>query len=177
MSTSAFGQRVRRNLIAVPIAFSLGACSSIDLNAVNLNSLVEHFVPPYTNYEGKDAARIRVIYGDSGNPYITVKGESAEGTRFTVRKGERINKTMMGTIWDWAPISLGMPGNPPKYAYTEISVPGGRTVTLQISFNFYAGTSRSTCSPTLDLQTVAGANYEAQLQIHDNICFVQADLI
>ncbi len=165
------------SLSVLTMACLLGACSSIDVNAVSLNGMVEYFVPPYVNYAGVDAARVRVIYGNSGNPYITVKGDSMDEKLHTIKKGERINKTMMGTMWNWAPISLGMPGTPPQYAYTEISVPGGRTVTLQIAYHDQAGTRLTTCSPTLDLPTVAGANYEVQLRLRDKVCFVHAQLI
>ena len=146
------------------VALAGAGCASIDVGFLNNAHRAMLARPPYTDYPGGNAARIRVIYG-RGLADIWTHPDSPGKQGFTVPLGERINKRWMGTMADRAPISLGMPGNPPPANYTEIAVAPGVPLRLSFLWSFSNTHHHSNCAAGADLVPVARGSYEVQFEI------------
>lgn len=130
-------------------------------------------LPQFKDYEGSDAARVRVIY-NSAAVYVSASDEKGNRKWFNVNTGVKVNKQYMGFRWDWEPRKLGMPGDPPQYNYSEIAIPPGKL--FEISF-YWQSASREVvmrCNKATNLNPKANEDYQVEyvLEMDNSRCNV-----
>ncbi len=162
--------RCRAYISGLITASALFGCANMDVGAIA--DVMEFGRTYYSNYLGDDAAKIRVMYNSPISILPTIELNS--GKVWQIQMGERTNKSLMGMRWERAPITLGIPGSPPKYNYTEIAVAPNKAVTIK--FSWTSGDPKTvitTCNVSSVLSPQAKGYYQVAFVMANRRCWIE----